>query len=94
MDHHYLDLFILPYRDPGHQRDDELEFGLVGVHHGVWDSVVLGVPEAQVHWTYHYLRAIRQGLSKVLGKEYNFFMQSTHLIHRLVYEMTDLRAVT
>ena len=94
MDHHYLDLFIRPYRDPGHQRDVELEFGLVGVHLGVWDSVVLGVPEAQVHWTYHYLRAIRQGLSKVLGKEYNFFMQSTHLIHRLVYEMTDLRAVT
>lgn len=68
MDHHHLDLFILPHRDPGHQRDDELEFGLVGVHDGVWDSVVLGVPEAQVHGTYHYFRAIRQGLKQSFGR--------------------------
>ena len=66
VDRHHLDLFILPNRNPGHKRDHELEFGLVGLHHGVWDPVVFCVPEAQVHRTRRHFRAIRHGLSQRL----------------------------
>ena len=69
MDHHHLGLLVLPNCSVRHKRDYELQFGPVGIHYGAWDSMVFCVPKAQIHWTYHHLRRIWQGLSDVRARK-------------------------
>lgn len=67
VDCYHLDFLVFPNCCLSYKRDYGLELGFVGIHYGVWNFMVLCVPKAQVHWTYHHFRTIWQGLSNFHG---------------------------